>query len=385
MGESTAPSYKGLEILDAAHAESFPVFLGRIGHDAQRAQHRARAGAALTGLQSSLQSNEGPNYSDPYVAAAYLVEYHLEHVMLAYWAFRGLFDQVEVPKSLYVLDVAAGTGAGRVGLAIALAEMKERPAVRFESLDISEAMLLAGDCFWDSLQKRMSLTRDFEGRNFRTLPARVSVPEGAFRIVTGFHPTLPYDSVWWGESSAVMGILGSALSLVSPHAELFSCLDKKSSVLSSVLAGFSADPEAFRAPESKWALGGRSSDFYDWVAVEQGFEFQSAGKTVTTHGGYRFGFPKDSILYRRVAPERASAQEEERRRTRVASWREDRSRQQRAADRDSLAKHEELRRAKEEWERTEARLAWEAEQRAAPAPVQSKPGLLKRIGRALFG
>ena len=395
MSESV-PCAEGLRVLDEAHAESFPVFLREIGHDPRRARDRARAQETLTGLYPSLLSNEGPNYLDPYVAAAYLVEYHLEHIMLGYWAFRGLFDQVGVPDSLYVLDFAAGTGAGRVGLAIALAELDLDvwPAVCFHSFDVSRPMLTAGDCFWQSFRERMPWARNFECRDFGALPARTAIPEGSYRIVTGFHPTLPYDSAWWGESSAAMRSLRAALDLVSPQAELFSCLEQKSSALSSVLAGFSEAPEEFEVPDSRWALGGNSSVFYDRVAKEAGFDF-GAGKTpVTRRGGYRFGFPKKSILYRRISLNRVSVQEErrrpavsaaqeERKQSRVASWREERSRQQRAAARDSLARAEELRRSKEEWERTEARFIREAEQRAAaPSP---KPKGLKRIIKALFG
>ena len=160
-----------------------------------------------------------------------------------------------------------------------------------------------------------------------------------------------------------------------------------------MLAGFSEAPEELAVPDSRWASGGNSSVFYDWVAKEAGFDFGEGKTPVTRRGGYRFGFPKKSVLYRRVSPNWVSVQEErrrppvsvvheERRQSRVPSWREERSRQQRAAARGSLARAEELRRSKEEWERTEARLAREAEQRAAMPPP--KPKGLKRIIKALF-
>ena len=59
------------------------------------------------------------------MAAAYLDTYHLPHCMMAYWAFKHLFGHVGVPNALYICDVGTGTGAARVGLALALLESKE--------------------------------------------------------------------------------------------------------------------------------------------------------------------------------------------------------------------------------------------------------------------
>ena len=77
------PSDDALRALDAAQEQGFRAFLSDIGHNAHSSQHRNRASRAVPELESSLRRNAVPDYNDPYVVAAYMVRYHLEHCVLA--------------------------------------------------------------------------------------------------------------------------------------------------------------------------------------------------------------------------------------------------------------------------------------------------------------
>ena len=157
--------------LDQAHEQGFRRFLRDIGHNARNPAHRRRASTALVTLMAGLnrgapthdphvaagyesyESQAGlpaaPDYDDPYVAAAYMVRYHLSHCMMAYWAFKHLLGHAgSIPSALYVCDVGAGTGAARVGLALALLQLKDPPStIHFDAVEPSCAMRAAGRFF----------------------------------------------------------------------------------------------------------------------------------------------------------------------------------------------------------------------------------------------
>ena len=103
------PGHGVLRGLDQAHKQgSWDFFRNRVSEMSQR-------------LSKDLKGHQPPNYEDPIVAAAYLKTYHVSHCMMAYWAFGILFDYLDfLTNTIYVCDIGAGTGAGRIGLALAL-------------------------------------------------------------------------------------------------------------------------------------------------------------------------------------------------------------------------------------------------------------------------
>ena len=140
-------------------------------------------------------AGEGTNYSDPYVAAAYLVKYHLSHCIMAYWAFGLLFDRVGVSNALYVCDVGAGTGAARVGLALALSERSESlSAIHFDAVEPSAAMRDAGSFFWKALPRSVKAHVPRCGyREGDAVPEQLpDIRDDALRVVTAFHLSLPW-------------------------------------------------------------------------------------------------------------------------------------------------------------------------------------------------
>ena len=311
FNELVLPNSAVLQSLDEAHEQGFHAFLSSIGHDPADPIHCWRASDALTELRSSLNRDEGPDYQDPLVAAAYIVSYHLQHCILAYWSFRRLFNQVDVPKSIYVFDVAAGTGAGRVGLAIALSELRQTPVVYFDSFDPSQPMLSAGNAFWRFFRESIPDARNYTCREFTAVPQRVTdIPDNAFRAVTGFHPRLPWnDGIWHFASSHAMESIRQVLRRVSPDAELFTCHSNKNEALIHAMEN-AVQPSSIEIPD----FGGveSTSHFYTNCAVQLGFEV-SSGWPVSSWSRHRFSPPKGVLLARTTSRrERVRLVEQER-------------------------------------------------------------------------
>ena len=85
------------------------IFLRAVDHNECDPDHRRRASTTLVELINGVTREElPPDYDDPYVAAAYVVKYHLSHCMMAYWSFGLLLDRVGVPNALYVCDAMPG-------------------------------------------------------------------------------------------------------------------------------------------------------------------------------------------------------------------------------------------------------------------------------------
>ena len=227
FGALTLPSNDVLSALDEAQERGFRAFLSDIGHSERNEADLRRASDALIALENGVRGL-GPDvdYDDPYTAAAYLVKYHLGHCILAYWSFKGFFDQFAVPDALYVCDVRAGTGSARVGLAMALSERVQFPTVYFDVVEPSEAMRSAGNCFWKSLQEELTDIPDCAYRESGTVPEKMSVEllNDAFRMVTAFHLSLPYDNRPRDDVLTKSELsLQSACRLVSPDIGLFTC------------------------------------------------------------------------------------------------------------------------------------------------------------------
>ena len=227
------PNQDMLDGLDEAHEQGFRRFCD------ERNLDRRRASTALEELQSALRRGETPDYNVPRVAAVYLLGYHLSHCMMAYWAFKHLFGRVDVPNTLYVCDVGAGTGAARIGLSLALSRCKESPCtIYFDSIEPSNGMRAAGSSFWKAFRCRrvvrpVSLVSRY--RESCTVPERFpSIQSDALRVVTAFYLSLPYDGTFGNVGDAERS-LQSALRLVSPHFGVFTCHSDKEFSLTQAL------------------------------------------------------------------------------------------------------------------------------------------------------
>ena len=291
------PGLAARELLDYAHKEGFAAYLAEIGHDRMAAADRQAAAVAVSELPQSILSNEGPDYSDPYVAAAYMVHYHLDHCVLAYWAFRSLLAETGLPEWIYVLDIGAGTGAGRVGLALALMEREARPEVVFHSLDPGKAMCYCSRAFWRSFHKRCASAHNFYCKTYPDFPdSGLKAPAAELRIVTGFHPTLPWNDRFSGEFTAAMANIRWGIDLIQPQAELFTCHSGKDQVLEHAMGGNPDWPEVFSIPTGV-GVEDRSS-FYTDLAPRMGFDVFE-GTSVQYWSRHRFSLPKGYLLWRR--------------------------------------------------------------------------------------
>ena len=176
-------------------------------------------------LRYKLTYGPPPDYNDPCVAAAYLDTYHLPHCMMAYWAFKHLLGHVGVPNALYVCDVGTGTGAARIGLALALSKRKKSPpTIHFDAFEPSDTMRRAGNAFWEALPSEIVGLVARPGCGHRQYPAApkllpaMATHDDVLRVVTAFHLSLPYENgcqendVEYARSS-----IQSALDLVCPH------------------------------------------------------------------------------------------------------------------------------------------------------------------------
>ncbi len=72
--------------------QAFERFLSDIGHNPNNNEHRIRASRSRDNLSNGVMGNVPPNYDDDYIAAAYMVEYHLSHCALAYCGLSADFS-----------------------------------------------------------------------------------------------------------------------------------------------------------------------------------------------------------------------------------------------------------------------------------------------------
>ncbi len=290
-----------LRELDKAHDRGFRNFLSAIGHKGSEEAHLSRASNALEGLLSELKGTRVPDYGDPYLVAAYLVKFHLSHCALAYWAFRGLFHTYGIPRTLYVCDIGAGTGAGRVGLLLALSEHTSAPTIFFDACEPSSHMLSAGRYFWESFQGTDKFELDSRYRESSSLPSALpTIPKDTLRLVTAFHLTLPYNGYWDDFGESAKKSVRAALWRVAPAAGLFTCSENKEESLGRVVDSYSgwAQPNnrEFEIPTQDQGID-RPSRFYTYSAPHFGFN-ASEGTPVRSWSRYRFSLPKGYLYLR---------------------------------------------------------------------------------------
>lgn len=305
MSEQAAydlPNTRLLRALDKAHEQGFRDFLRDNRHNEKCQAHRKRAANSLKALINRLNRDPGPDYHDPYVAAAYIVKYHLWHCMMAYWVFKSIFDRIDIPDTLYIYDVAAGTGAGRIGLALALSEHQERPNSYYEPFDPSKAMQSAGDYFWE-------VFRGLVGDNPKDCDSIHELPPSTLKIVTAFHLSLPWENRKVEED--IINSVQSAICRTSPHLGLFTCHKDKWSSLRKVVGDYYDWDRKSKVSIPSGGNGVKSrSTFYTRCAPSLGFQTDKGSK-VNTWSRHRFSLPSDSILLRCEREETEAHEREE--------------------------------------------------------------------------
>lgn len=142
------------DTLDAAFAQS-PL------NSLSPKERFQRVASSADIMRGTLHGLKMPDYGDDITAAAYLLNYHHQHVGLAHAIINNMVTSSRSGKlpvgntpQLHVVDLASGTLAMQFGMAIAVAEALMRGEriikVVVDSVDISQAMLKAGRMAWDN-------------------------------------------------------------------------------------------------------------------------------------------------------------------------------------------------------------------------------------------
>ncbi len=284
--------------LDRACERGITNFLNESGHNADDTEHKRRASRALADLRDAV--NTGANlqvYNSHYGAASYLVEHHLQHCVLAYWSFRVLFDVLEeFPNSLYVLDLGAGTGAGRIGLALALlAHQEVALETNFQAVELSNSMIDAGNYFWREFEREIGVEFNINSEIFQALPGELPVlPDETLRVTTAFHLTLPYDWQSFGKiGEASEQLIQGAMQMALPDFGLFTCHERKREHLVRCIRNETTwDHEynrQFQIPEGHGRIAALT------FAMESGFFQQVYDRTP-----WRYDLPRGILLIRQL-------------------------------------------------------------------------------------
>ena len=296
------------QLFNKAREKGLSDFRSDYGYDENCGKHRKLLANAEKKLRNTLtKTNDVPSYDDPFIVDAYLDTYHLQHCRLAYWVFKYLFNQFDVPNALYVCDVGAGTQAGCIGLALALSEYKEKPAVYFDAYEPSDAMWYAGHYFWSAF--RDSVGANFDPDPCSTLPHRLpdNLPDNALRVVTALHLSLPYDRNENNKEEKAQHSLEKAqhslekaFRLVSPEYGFFTChKDKEDSLSQAVDNSYVWDKEK----GSKPCIPDKIKPYLPYLSPDADSIFLPTDSIL---------LPTDSILLLREAAARHKANEQAR-------------------------------------------------------------------------
>ena len=306
--------------------------MSSIKHDANDHDQRIKASKALIQLQTDLRGNGTPDYSDSYIVAAYLVRYHLSHCALAYFSFKAMFSQFDVPNTIYVCDVGAGTGAARVGLALALREFNATPTVYFDAFEPSALMRSAGNSFWKYFKDYLKSALPFNYRESGRIPNDVpKLPQDTCKLTTAFHLSLPYSDDSYGfllqpqnsQYHSAHESVAKVDNLVCPDLAIYTCHPEKADTLRHILGSDSSSYTKENLPNTGPGVETTSS-FYTDCAATLGFEVNS-GSSVTTWSRHRFSLPDSVLLWRERSEEERQRErpkriEPERRRQQLSEW-----------------------------------------------------------------
>lgn len=117
---------------------------------------RREASKAMRTLQDELKGFKKPDYDNEYIPPAYVINYQLGHIYMAWKALSWLREETSLGTihrdSIRIVDFGAGTCVGRIGAALMAAEIIEGgnniECIFFEEIDTSPRMLGMGNVVW---------------------------------------------------------------------------------------------------------------------------------------------------------------------------------------------------------------------------------------------
>ena len=287
-----------LRRLDAAQASTYEQAMRSLR---KQRNSEGRAEDAFAVLLEGLTGGTPPDYNDPFVAVSYLIQYQLNHCAMAFAVWWNFFDQHGVPSRLSVFDFGAGSGAGAVGLQLALVLRKSAglpyvlsDRLRLGAYEPSEPMRDIGERF---LRQLRLLNPNYWGlQNLREWEHTDSVLE----VTTAFHPALPWDTEGVG-LDAIGRDFQRTMNAIRPDIVLGTCYTNKEMALRHLLGESNISevatfPVDGLADFSNW----RSSFFWNSVPIKDGFEDPRAAgdppKSLKWRSRFRFSLPQGPLL-----------------------------------------------------------------------------------------
>ena len=184
-------------------------------------------------------------------------------------------------------------------------------------------------------------------RQYPTPKDPPKLPANTVRVVTAFHLSLPWDnqcpSYWYEDVKPAKNTLEEIFRRVSPDLGIFTIHDGKKRAMCRVVDdpyGWDKELEANLDISNNPSVKSKSPLYTD-CAVDFGFEVPEAegdpSKSIRRRSLYRFGSPKDSILFLRVSSHYAELLRRERK--------EDDEAKRKAAEQERL----------QEWKKAEAK------------------------------
>ncbi len=119
-------------------------------------------------LEQRLGSLQKPNYDCEYIMSAYVVIYQIKQINMA-WNVLSALKQVRglgtrSRDSIRIVDLGAGTSAGRIGAALMVAEAigegRSIDSIYFDEIDASTPMLEMGELLWQAFSERVHFESD---------------------------------------------------------------------------------------------------------------------------------------------------------------------------------------------------------------------------------
>lgn len=287
--------------LDAAQANTYEQMMLDLR---KQPNSEGQAKDAFAALHDGLTRGSTPDYNDPFVAVSYLIEYQLSHCAMAFAVWWNFFDQHGIPSRLSVFDFAAGSGAGTVGLQLALAlrEQAKLPYVpnnrlRIGAYEPCKPMRQIGECFLRQFGQFGWIVPDYrDPQNLQDWRRADSILE----VITSFHPALPWDTEGI-ELGAVGHDFRRTMAAIRPDIVIGTCHTNKETALRHLL-GESNISEVITFPvDGLTDFRTRTSSFFsDSVPIRDGFEDPDADdenyKSLRWRSRFRFSSPRGPLL-----------------------------------------------------------------------------------------